>query len=341
MSGSGQTTMKDVAKAAGVSVMTVSRALKKNSSISDVKRKQILSLIQEMNYVPDQMAGSLSSKKSGFVAALLPSINNLHFAQTVQSLTKQLENSGLQLLLGYTDYSAEKEEKIVELMLRRRPEAIVLTYDGHTQRTRDLLENASIPVVEIWEQPKDPIQHSVGFSNFDAAKKMTNTLIDKGYKKIAFLGEADDFGTRGAARRNGFISAMEDHGLSAERIVQFEAPPVTIGNGAIAAKSLLEKFPDVDCVFCVSDFAAFGVQSHFIKVGVNIPNDIAVVGFGDFEVSRYALPSISTVKVDPILIGHQTGQLICNILGYTGKKPEQFQHLDIHVEISLRESVKD
>jgi len=82
-----------------------------------------------MNYVPDQLAGSLTTKRSGFVAVLVPSLNNLHFGETVQALTHVLEASGLQVLLGYTDYSAEREEQLVEMMLRRRPEAIVLSFD--------------------------------------------------------------------------------------------------------------------------------------------------------------------------------------------------------------------
>ena len=96
--------MRDVARAAGVSRMTVSRALKKDSPISKETREKILKVVREMNYVPDQMAGSLTTKRSGFVAVLVPSLNNLHFAETVQALTEELEQIGQQILLGHTDY---------------------------------------------------------------------------------------------------------------------------------------------------------------------------------------------------------------------------------------------
>ena len=119
-------TMRDVARAAGVSHMTVSRALKKDSPVAKETRDHILRVVREMNYVPDQLAGSLTTRKTGFVAVLVPSLNNLHFAETVQALTEELERNGLQILLGHTDYSAEREEQIVETMLRRRPEAIIL-----------------------------------------------------------------------------------------------------------------------------------------------------------------------------------------------------------------------
>ena len=119
--------MRDVARAAGVSRMTVSRALKKDSPVSTETRERILKVVREMNYVPDQMAGSLTTKRSGFIAVLVPSLNNLHFAETVQAMTEELEQIGQQVLLGYTDYSRQREEELVETMLRRRPEAVVLS----------------------------------------------------------------------------------------------------------------------------------------------------------------------------------------------------------------------
>ncbi|MEL7117518.1 MAG: LacI family DNA-binding transcriptional regulator, partial [Pseudomonadota bacterium] len=182
--------MRDVARAAGVSRMTVSRALKADSPVSEKTRLRIQKIVRDMNYVPDQMAGSLSSKRSGFVALLVPSLNNLHFAETVQAMTLELEAIGRQVLLGYTAYSAEREEQLVEDMLRRRPEAIVLSYDGHSDRTVRLLSEANIPVIELWERPEDPIDHTIGFSNFEAARQMTHALTDRGYRHIAFLGEA-------------------------------------------------------------------------------------------------------------------------------------------------------
>ena len=112
-------TMEDVARAAGVSRMTVSRALRKNGLVSVRTRERILKLVEKMNYVPDQAAGSLSSQRSGFIATLVPSINNVHYAEMIQALTETLENIGLQVLLGYTEYSAQREEALVESLLAR------------------------------------------------------------------------------------------------------------------------------------------------------------------------------------------------------------------------------
>nr|WP_319382996.1 LacI family DNA-binding transcriptional regulator [uncultured Roseibium sp.] len=334
----GPVTMRDVARAAGVSRMTVSRALRKDSPVSLKTREHILKVVRDMNYVPDQMAGSLTTRKSGFVATLLPSLNNLHFALTVQSLTEELEDIGLQILLGHTDYSAEREEEILETMLRRRPEAIVLSYDGHTRRTVDLMREANVPVIEIWETPENPIEHTVGFSNFEAARQMTEQLIASGYERIAFLGEGQDDWTRGAARRNGYLKAMHEAGLSSHRMVQYGIPPLTIEAGSEAAGQILQDYPDTDCVFCVSDIAAFGVQSRLISQGYKVPDDIAVAGFGNFEVSRFAVPKLSTVVVDPVRIGRETGKLLKRLLLPGQSRDIAAQQILVPAEVSFRDS---
>ena len=331
-------TMRDVARAAGVSRMTVSRALKADSPVSKETRERILKIVRDMNYVPDQMAGSLTTKRSGFVAVLVPSLNNLHFAETVQALTEELEHTGRQILLGHTDYSIAREEQLVEHMLKRRPEAIVLSYDGHSDRTISLLSDAHVPIIELWERPDDPIEHTVGFSNRKAASDMTRALIDRGYRNIAFLGEVDDDWTRGAARRLGFLQAMQEAGLSSHRVLRLGKPPLSIEEGAAAAPKLLELYPDTDCVFCVSDAPAFGMISALPNLGKSVPADIGIVGFGDFEVGRFARPTITTVSIDPRMIGRESGRLIDKLLSSERNASRQFVPID--VALTFRESTR-
>lgn len=334
----GLVTMRDVARVAGVSRMTVSRALKSDSPVSQKTREHILKVVRDMNYVPDQTAGRLKTKKSGFVAVLVPSLNNLNFAETVQSLTEELEETGVQLLLGYTNYDAEKEEREVELMLRRRPEAVLLSYDGHTERTVELLKNAQVPVIELWERPEEPIGHTIGFSNREAAERMTHDLLALGYKRILFLAEVGDDWTRGAERRSGYFNAMKQAGL-APTILQFARPPLSIEDGSDAVPLILEKHPDADCIFCVSDPAAFGVLSGLKSRGIRVPEEIGVAGFGNFEVSRFASPMISTVDVDSKRIGREAGRLISRLLSDDDVTTTRIK-IDIDPVTTLRDSTK-
>lgn len=337
----GNVTMRDVARAAGVSHMTVSRALRDEGSVSPTTRARILDLVRAMNYVPDQMAGSLTTRRSGFVAMLIPSLNNRHFADTVQALTEALEGIGRQILLGHTGYDPAREEKLVESMLRRRPEAVALSHDGHSERTVSLLSEAGVPVIELWETPARPIGHTVGFSNRAAARRMTERLIAAGYRRIVFLGEADDDWTRGGARRAGFADAMAAAGLPSGRCVKYGHPPLSIEDGAAALPMILDRYPDADCVFCVSDAPAFGLISALRERGMRVPEDMGVAGFGDFEVSRFAVPAISTVAVDPHALGAATGAMIAGLLAADAPGDAAPQHTTIETRIDFRASTMD
>jgi LacI family gluconate utilization system Gnt-I transcriptional repressor len=294
-----------------------------------------------MNYVPDQMAGSLSTKKSGFVATLVPSLNNVHYARMLQALTESIETTGLQVLLGHTDYSMAREEELVESMLRRRPEAIALPYDGHTQRTVKLLTQAQIPVIELWELPPKPIGYTVGFSNEQASFDMTERLISFGYRNIAFLCETNDEWTRGSARRSGFTKAMDGAGLSSHRMIRCGAPPLSIKDGYDVGINLNRYFDDIDCIFCVSDSPAFGVITALREQGVQVPSDVGVAGFGDFEVSRYSSPSITTVKVDPAEVGRITAELVVQLLSGDEKLGKIPKKHSVDVAFSMRDSTCD
>ena len=225
-------------------------------------------------------------------------------------------------------------------MLRRRPEAIVLSYDGHTDRTMELLGDAGIPVIELWERAEDPIAHTIGFSNRDAAAKLPRSLIGRGYRHIAFVGEADDDWTRGAARCAGWRDAMEAAGLSAHRLLKIGKPPLSIEDGAEAAPKVLAAFPDTDCILCVSDKPAFGAQSALLAAGKRVPADIGIAGFGNFEVSRFATPAITTLTVDPVRIGTCTGELIADLLNESAEPGRAARHITVEAEVTLRGSTR-
>jgi LacI family gluconate utilization system Gnt-I transcriptional repressor len=299
----GVVTMQTVARMAGVSAMTVSRALKNDGSVSKETRERVLSVVARVGYVPDVTARVFATGRSGFVAALVPSLNNSNFADTVRGMTEALDAAGLQMLLGDTEYSLKREEHLVTTFLQRRPEAIVLTGGVHSERTRDLLAHADIPVVETWDLPKRPLGDVVGFSNEEAGATMTRYLHERGRRRMGFIGGKTNFDTRGAERRAGFRRATEELGLTSERIILTGKPPVSMDQGAEALDAMLSRWPDVDAILCVSDLVAFGALSQCLRRGVEAPGRIAIAGFGDFDVARCCHPRITTIAVDCVAIG--------------------------------------
>lgn len=294
--------------------MTVSRALKPGSLVSETTRARILAAAEELGYVLDSTASSLRSQKSDFVAVTIPSINNANFADTVGALNDGLKPRGLQILLGYTNYDIQEEERLIEQLLRRKPQAVVVTGGKHTPRCRRLLENAHVPVIETWDLPEAPLDHVIGFSNAQAVQSMVDHFVAKGLTRIAFIGGDADRDTRGLDRRRGFVAAMQKHGLDATRLIAAGPPPISMREGAEAMAHLLDTAPDTEAVICVSDLSAFGALSACQRRGIAVPDQISIAGFGNYEVGSICVPSITTIDPAPNEIGTRAARLICKML---------------------------
>ncbi|MBP0588526.1 LacI family DNA-binding transcriptional regulator [Paraburkholderia sp. LEh10] len=305
--------MSDVARIAGVSKMTVSRVLA-GHSVALATRVRVQQAIDELGYVADAAAGALSSGRSEFAAVLVPSLASSNFSDTVRGLSGALEREGLQLLLGDTDYDLVREERLVRSMLRYQPRCIALTGSQHTDGTRQLLERSRIPVVEMWDLPGNPIDMAVGFSNARAAREMVRYLKDRGYRKIGFLGGASDLDRRGLERLKGYQQEIRAQGLGEPRVIRVGESPITMSHGGPALDALLEQWPDTDAVMCVSDMSAFGAIMQCHRRGLSVPHDIAVAGFGNFEVADCCQPAITTVSVDAVGIGARAGELLVSAL---------------------------
>ena len=307
-------TMQSIAELAGVSAMTVSRALKSDATVSPATRDRVLKVVRQTGYVPDATARVFASGRSGFVAVLVPSINNSNFADTTRGMTNALERAGLQILLGDTGYSVEREEHLIGALLQRRPEAIVLTGGAHTAKARDLLASVDIPIVETWDLPKAPLGHVVGFSNAAAGRAMVSYLHESGYRRVGFIGGTTRRDTRGSERRAGYVRAIKELGLPEGRIVSFGKPPVSIEQGGEALGLMLAQWPDTDAIVCVSDLSAVGALMEGHRRGLKVPGDVAVAGFGDFDVARCSWPRLTTIAIDCVGIGERTAEIVLKSL---------------------------
>ncbi|MEL6641533.1 MAG: LacI family DNA-binding transcriptional regulator [Pseudomonadota bacterium] len=302
--------MRDVARQVGVSPMTVSRALRDDEAVSAETRAKIQKVAQDLGYVYDTTATALRTNKSGFVAVLLPSLNNANFASTFKGLSGGLEGTSLQLLLGSTNYVVEKEQQLVAQLLTRNPEAMVLTGGFHTDETRDLLTRRAITIVETWDMPETPLGHVVGFRNGDAMREIVTHLAETGRKKLAFVGAREGGDRRGLERRRGVIETAEALGLPEVEILEVGDAPVTMTNGEEAVTALGKTVTEFDALVCVSDPVAFGCLCACRRLGIDVPTDLAITGFGNFELAKVSAPRITTVDVNATLIGKRTAELL-------------------------------
>ena len=287
-------TMRDVARLAGVSPMTVSRVQAGSSRVAPETRDRIRRAIEQLGYVDDKVAAALSSRRTGFIATLVPTLTNSTFADTAHGLSEALRRTGYQLLIGYTLYRMGEEEALVRAMLERRPEAIVLAGMSHTEAARAMLRSAGIPVVEIWDcGAAAPIDRAVGFSNIEAGRAAARHLIALGHRRIGAIGGPERFWSANA-RLDGYRTALMRSGLPVdeELVVRGE---FAVSDGRDRARLLLDRPDPPTAIVAGNDNQAFGVLQALGERGLRVPDEVSLVGFDD-AVAAWATPPLTTIR---------------------------------------------
>jgi LacI family gluconate utilization system Gnt-I transcriptional repressor len=293
-------TLDDVARLAGVSPSTVSRVLNNPEMVKAATVDAVRRAIALTGYTPNLLAGGLASKRSRMIALVVPTIANSIFSEKVQAITETLATAGYQLMLGLSGYDREQEERLVETVLGRRPDAVILTGTNHTRATRQRLLGAHIPVVETWDMSETPIDMLVGFSHEAVGAATARYVIAKGYRRPALLSASD---SRAAVRASGFVAAARALGI-ADVPSSLVDPPAKLQLGRAGLAALLDGGAKPDVVVCSSDTLAQGALVEAQERGIAVPDDLAVIGFGDLSFAAYTLPALTTVRIDGAAIGH-------------------------------------
>ena len=303
---SGGITLSDVAQLAGVSAITVSRALNTPDLVSSATLQKVKRAVVRTGYVPNLVAGGLASNRSRLVAALIPTIAGSVFLDTVQALTDTLAASGLQLMLGQSGYTGAREDALIDAIVARRPDGIVLTGIMHSPEGRRRLLASGIPVVETWDLTPTPIDMLVGFSHEKVGAQAADFLHARGSRRPAIL-TADDH--RAGLRRAGFEARMRELGVKKVPVCTVAAPS-TLASGRSGLAGLLAGRAKIDAVFCSSDLLAHGVLTEAQALGLEVPGRLAVMGFGNMGFAAHTHPALTTVRIDGAAIGAQAARFI-------------------------------
>lgn len=308
---SGGTTLRDVAALAGVAPITASRALNTPNAVSEQILLRVRRAVEQTGYVPNMLAGGLASRKSRLVAAVIPTISGNVFLEMVQSLTASLAAYGYQLMLGQSGYEDSREDELLETIIGRRPDGVVLTGIMRSAQGRQRLLTSGIPVVETWDLTPNPIDMLVGFSHEKVGEAVARYLHAKGKRRVATLSAND----QRAQRR---MKAFSDTAVELDMVApgETEVPgwllsaPTNVGMGRAGLRELLARHPDIDALFCSSDMVALGVLTEAQAMGIAVPGRLAVVGLGDLSFSRDLNPALTTVRIDGARIGATAARFI-------------------------------
>jgi LacI family gluconate utilization system Gnt-I transcriptional repressor len=300
--------MSDVAKIAGVSAMTVSRALRDPKIVNTDTLRRVQSAIETVGYLPNRVAISLSLQRSNIVGQILPSLKDSLFVDTIQGVADTL-GTAHHLLIADSGYTLKGEETAIEAFLSQKVCGLMLHNTDHTPRARRLIEESGVPCVETGNLIGNPIDMSVGFSNFDAAFAMTTFLIDKGYKRIGFISLPVKNNERAAKRREGYIAALRAKGRAVDRSIVLDSQP-GLRNGGQAFASLVQSGSGVDVVFATGDVLALGAVLEANRRGWKVPQEIAIAGSDDNELQESVSPPITSIRFPRYEIGRNAARLL-------------------------------
>jgi len=298
----------DVAKAAGVSMMTVTRVLRDPAKVAADTRARVERVLRKTGYTPDLVARGLASKRSGLIGAVVPLLTNSLIAEIMQGLSDTLAVDDLHLILGASGFSAPGEETLVRAFLSRRVDALYLTGVIHTRETVRMLKQAAIPVVEGGNLTERPIDMLVGYSNIDAGCTVTRYLLER-YGPVGYVGAHPQDNDRARDRRRGYELALRRARVKLDPALCVETS-LDIDAGAAAMAALLARRPDVRAVFCSADAIAVGALFECQRQGLAIPDRIAVAGFDDMPLAGQVVPPLTTLRVPRYEIGRRAGEMI-------------------------------
>ncbi|EHP1058403.1 LacI family DNA-binding transcriptional regulator [Escherichia coli] len=304
----GKVTIADVAQLAGVGTMTVSRALRTPEQVSDKLREKIEAAVNELGYMPNLTASALASASSHTIAMVVPNLAEAGCTEMFAGLQHVLQPAGYQIILAESRHRLEQEEKLLETLLASNIAAAILLSVEHNSTVRHLLKNASIPVIEIGAIRTDPIDINIGIDNVAAMFELTDMLVQCGYQNIGLLC-ANQEQWIFQQHLQGWYKAMLRHHMSPNRVINAALPPV-FSTGASQLPEFLLAWPELDALVCVSDELACGVLYECQRRRIKVPDELAVVGFGDSDVSKVCQLSLTTMAVPHRKIGLEAGNVL-------------------------------
>ncbi|MEM7185519.1 MAG: LacI family DNA-binding transcriptional regulator [Bacteroidota bacterium] len=302
-----EVTLKQIAENLGISITTVSKALKNYPDVSKKTKALVKQEAKKLQYKPNVFAVNLRTKRSKTVGLIIPEVVHHFFSSVVNGIIEQAEKKGYLVIILQSNESFKLEKKQIDLLISKRVDGIMIslasstTDIGHLQQVKDL----GIPLVMFDKISKLINCSKIIINDREAAYTATKHLIDSGCKKIAHF--------RGALlpqnsidRFLGYKKALEDHGIAFDSSLVYRCDRVDYENGIDAAQQLLEDHEDVDGIFAITDLVAIGAISVFNQRGIKVPDDISIMGFSNWFISSAITPSLSTIDQPGYEMGKQT-----------------------------------
>ncbi len=329
----GRVTLADVARAADVSPITVSRALRGERGVDAALVARVHAAVQKLGYVPNPAARALASGQSSHVAVLIPMLTNALFVDLVEAIQRRLRAAGYQSLIGVTHYDPSEEETLLREQLLHRPAGLLVTGVERNEATRNLITQSGVPCVHLMESSTAHGLYSVGFSQQDAGAEMTRHLLARGYRRIAFAGAQLD--PRTLQRLEGWRHVLQAAGLHLRTLEWLNPAPSSLALGGALFEQIMATHPAVDAIFFCNDDLAQGALLSALRMGIKVPAQVGVAGFNDLTGSDQMLPPLTTVRTPRAAIGLAAADMLLQLMA---AKPVPIPNVDLGYELQVRGS---
>lgn len=340
----GHITIKDIAKICGVGVSTVSRALNNHPDINPATRKKIMEVVEEYSFVPNSSARNLKITTSNTIAILVKGIANPFFMKMISVMEEDIQAHHFSMELRHVDGKTDEVEVALELIKEKKIQGIIFL-GGLTNHSPEKLESLGVPFVLSTIAMSGDSQgtySSISVDDINESYKITKYLIDRGHRRIAFLGAYDKDVSIGQLRLQGYLNALKDGGIQADKkLIWLSSEDVdvyTLENGYNIMKDKLEHDEKLEytAIVAIADTMALGAIRALIEAGKKVPEDVSVVGFDGIDMGRYSNPSLTTIKQPFEKMAQRTTQILFSVMD------EQASHSIVTMDAELleRESVK-
>jgi LacI family transcriptional regulator, galactose operon repressor len=327
-------TIKDIARMAGVSAVTVSRALNNKPDINQETKKRILKIAEEIEYKPNGLAKSLVTRKTRSLGVLIPNTTDTFFSEVIQGIADECLKFGYSLVLSHTNGSAEEELKYLKLLQEKRVEGLLVYPVQEDDRYIEVFKKIKIPFVFLNRHTPALNCDYVANDNQKGAFLAIDHLIKKGHEQIVYLCNRPN-SSSGIERIAGCKKAIAHHGLAAENL-KIKVCDSTIDSSYTITKQLLEDEKELSAIFCWDDKLAIGAMKAIHEKGLNMPRDFALMGYNDIEISKFLFPPLTTVRQATYRIGQAASKILLERL--ENKNDCEPRHVIFKPKLIVRET---
>ncbi|WP_227271339.1 LacI family DNA-binding transcriptional regulator [Roseobacter weihaiensis] len=302
-------TLEDVARLAGVSTASISRALNEPGKVAKGTRQRIEDAIETLGYTPHFGGRVLASKRTNTVGAIIPSMANAMFANGLQAFQEELAQEGVTLLVATTGFDPDQEFQQIKSLVGQGADGLLLIGNARPEATWSFIDKRDVPHVVSWCSTTRPGQLHVGFDNAKAAGDAARQALALGHRRVAMISGITEGNDRAQARRDGVIAAVAAYGQGA-RLTHVVQAPYLLDDGAAALGEIMAQAEKPTVVLCANDALAAGAMLKARELGLSLPEDLSFVGFDDVGLARVVTPQLATVSVPQIEIGRRAAQLL-------------------------------